>query len=162
MAHLPSPLLTLFSLLIFFLAVVLYTPAQSLSPFLSNLSPLVYPRGSHTSITRPSPYSGSWRTWFHPRRTRVESSTEHRHGWNLMYHLGGCGPWVEKVDGPPDVQGITPPEGCVVEQVHMVRSFFFPYPFVDLSLLKFYWITIYRQYKLYFQETADGSDGKYA
>lgn len=51
-----------------------------------------------------------------------------------MYHLGGCGPWVEKVDGPADAQGIAPPEGCAVEQVHMVRYFIF----VDLLFVIFY------------------------
>ena len=39
--------------------------------------------------------------------------------WNLFYHLGGNGPWIQKVDsvihGP-----ISPPTGCVVDQAHMV------------------------------------------
>lgn len=39
--------------------------------------------------------------------------------WNLLYHLGGNGPWIEKVDGVVE-GGTAPREGCVVEQVHMV------------------------------------------
>lgn len=41
--------------------------------------------------------------------------------WNLLYHLGGNGPWIEMEDGV--VQGgIGPPNGCFVEQVHMVSK----------------------------------------
>lgn len=44
--------------------------------------------------------------------------------WNILYHLGGNGPWIKKVDGVVD-GGVDVPEGCKVEQVHMVwpRSF---------------------------------------
>lgn len=44
--------------------------------------------------------------------------------WNLFYHLGGNGPWVEKVDarfGTYEKDG-KPPPGCVIDQVHMVRK----------------------------------------
>ena len=43
-----------------------------------------------------------------------------RGDWNILYHLGGNGPWIEKVDGVAH-GGIGVPEGCRVEQVHMVR-----------------------------------------
>lgn len=36
-----------------------------------------------------------------------------------MYHVGGNGPWIEKVDGVVE-GGIEPPEKCSVEQIHMV------------------------------------------
>jgi hypothetical protein len=42
--------------------------------------------------------------------------------WNLFYHLGGNGPWIEMLDsrfGSYRDEG-KPPEGCVVDQVHMV------------------------------------------
>lgn len=44
--------------------------------------------------------------------------------WNLFYHLGGNGPWIEKVDaryGTYEKDGTAPP-GCVIDQVHMVRK----------------------------------------
>ena len=40
-------------------------------------------------------------------------------GWNVLYHLGGNGPWIEKVDGVAK-GGIAVPEGCQIDMVHMV------------------------------------------
>lgn len=43
--------------------------------------------------------------------------------WNMFYHLGGNGPWIEKSDarfGTYEKDG-KPPPGCVIDQVHMVR-----------------------------------------
>jgi len=42
--------------------------------------------------------------------------------WNIFYHLGGNGPWVEKVDGVLD-GGIQVPDGCEVDMAHMVGLF---------------------------------------
>ena len=39
----------------------------------------------------------------------------------MLYHLGGNGPWIEKVEGIVE-GGIGVPEGCRVEQVHMVDT----------------------------------------
>lgn len=41
--------------------------------------------------------------------------------WNILHHLGGNGPWIKKVDGIVD-GGLDLPQGCNVEQVHMVQS----------------------------------------
>lgn len=44
--------------------------------------------------------------------------------WNLFHHLGGNGPWIQKLDplfGTYEAEG-KPPEGCVVDQVHMVSE----------------------------------------
>lgn len=73
------------------------------------------------------PYQSSWGTWFHPervwRQTGYDDPQRQRAGavtpdWNILYHLGGVGPWVQKtinvVEG-----GIEVPAGCEVEQVHM-------------------------------------------
>ena len=75
------------------------------------------------------PHQSSWSAWFHPERVWISDghndSPQNRAGavtreWNILYHLGGVGPWVEKtidvVEG-----GISVPNGCEVEQVHMVR-----------------------------------------
>ena len=39
--------------------------------------------------------------------------------WNILYHLGGNGPWIPKLHGIAD-RDIDPPSGCTVDQVHMV------------------------------------------
>lgn len=41
--------------------------------------------------------------------------------WDLFYHLGGNGPWIQKVDGVIS-DTLAPPAGRVVDQVHMVKS----------------------------------------
>ena len=51
-----------------------------------------------------------------------ESSEKH---WDHFYHLGGNGPWIQKENtrfGTYDRDG-KPPQGCVVDQVHVVRNF---------------------------------------
>jgi len=39
--------------------------------------------------------------------------------WNILYHLGGNGPWIRKTDNVMP-GGIDVPAGCRVDQVHMV------------------------------------------
>jgi hypothetical protein len=62
---------------------------------------------------------------FHAIHERVcgpSSIQDKQNDWNLFYHLGGNGPWIEKLNarfGTYDEDGKTP-EGCVVDQVHMV------------------------------------------
>lgn len=41
--------------------------------------------------------------------------------WNIYYHLGGNGPWVPKTDGIV-TNDTAPPQGCTVQQVHMVSA----------------------------------------
>ncbi|KAF2639334.1 phosphoglycerate mutase-like protein [Massarina eburnea CBS 473.64] len=80
------------------------------------------------------PHQASWASWHHPGVVGAAKDTgnSERAGtvtkdWNILYHLGGCGPWVEKaldiVEG-----GIAPPEGCEVEQVHMLSRHGERYP----------------------------------
>jgi acid phosphatase len=71
------------------------------------------------------PHHSSWSSWWHPQRNDG-SIFERRQGagvttkdWNILYHLGGNGPWVEKVIDVVDT-GIAVPNGCKIEQVHMV------------------------------------------
>ncbi|KAH7090373.1 hypothetical protein FB567DRAFT_519669 [Paraphoma chrysanthemicola] len=73
------------------------------------------------------PHHSSWTSWWHPQGSQGVAA-EHKHGagaitnkWNILYHLGGNGPWVEKVIDVVD-GGIAVPEGCRVRQVHMVGS----------------------------------------
>jgi hypothetical protein len=57
--------------------------------------------------------------WTHPH-ILVTNTTTHEE-WNILYHLGGNGPWVPKVDGPFG-DDLSIPEGCKIEQVHMVGA----------------------------------------
>ncbi|KAF7503836.1 hypothetical protein GJ744_003226 [Endocarpon pusillum] len=53
-----------------------------------------------------------------------------REGWNLFHYLGGNGPWIEKSNarfGTYEMEG-KPPEGCVVDQVHMLSRHAERYP----------------------------------
>lgn len=56
--------------------------------------------------------------WNHPQVSVVSTTHEN---WDILYHLGGNGPWIPKVDG---VYGdeLSIPEGCHIEQVHMVGA----------------------------------------
>ncbi|KAL4782701.1 histidine phosphatase superfamily [Aspergillus varians] len=69
-----------------------------------------------------------WNSWFHPSRRvfHTNSSVPAGDGWNLHYRLGGYGPWIEKLDGP--IQGIEPPVGCHIDQVHMMARHGERYP----------------------------------
>jgi acid phosphatase len=49
--------------------------------------------------------------------------------WNILYHLGGNGPWIEKLHDVVD-GGIALPNGCEVEQVHMMSRHAERYPTV--------------------------------
>ncbi|PVI06004.1 phosphoglycerate mutase-like protein [Periconia macrospinosa] len=83
------------------------------------------------------PHHASWTSWFYPNvKSKVEVATNglgagamgsRPTDWNLFYHLGGVGPWVEKnidvIEG-----GISPPDGCEVEQIHMMARHAERYP----------------------------------
>ncbi|KAL8829657.1 MAG: hypothetical protein Q9191_001886 [Dirinaria sp. TL-2023a] len=46
---------------------------------------------------------------------------------DILYHLGGNGPWIQKLDGVEQA-GFAPPAGCQVEQVHMISRHAERYP----------------------------------
>ncbi|KAL1979715.1 hypothetical protein VTN96DRAFT_5259 [Rasamsonia emersonii] len=129
----PSPCLTLLSLLILSLAVLLYPTGPT--SVLSSVSSLVQLRTCPHSLSESvSPHSPSWGTWFHPQRLRQQpgqSTTKQRPGWNLLYHLGGNGPWVQRADPALTTSAaaeIAPPDGCTVDQVHLMSRHAERYP----------------------------------
>jgi acid phosphatase len=105
-----------FSILIVFASISNFYPDGAFSIFRG------YITAPHKDPSTASPYSSSWNTWFNPshRTSNYNPSVPESDGWNLYYHLGGYGPWIEKLDGP--TQDIKPPAGCHVEQAHMVVS----------------------------------------
>lgn len=67
------------------------------------------------------PRVASWKTWFHPLQFPTASGPrQDRKGWNLLQHLGGNGPWIEKIDDRAESSNLAPPGGCSIEQVHLV------------------------------------------
>ncbi|KAL4995567.1 histidine phosphatase superfamily [Aspergillus recurvatus] len=69
-----------------------------------------------------------WNAWFDPsqKTSHNNPSVQESDGWNLYYHLGGYGPWIEKLDAP--TQGIEPPARCHIDQVHMMARHGERYP----------------------------------
>lgn len=57
--------------------------------------------------------------WTHPQILANHNTTQE--DWDILYHLGGNGPWIPKVDGPFGDE-LSLPEGCKIEQVHMVGT----------------------------------------
>lgn len=69
-----------------------------------------------------SPYFGRWKTWFSLSQSIVTDSKQSLgKGWNVIHHLGGNGPWIENT-GEGAASNLNPPEGCSVDQVHLVCS----------------------------------------
>lgn len=106
------PILTFaIPLLAAFLGTFCYNRGSSILP-----SPVTQLLSSYNQSVPP--HYASWNTWFHPSRT---VTTEKPKGWNQHYYLGGNGPWVEMIDDENlNLGSIHPPEGCFVDQVHMV------------------------------------------
>ena len=90
--------------------------------------------GSQAQTTHPGylgygctekPHHSSWDAWWHPQRSQgnyargKDAAGVITEDWNILYHLGGNGPWVEKVIDVVE-GGVATPEGCEVVQVHMV------------------------------------------
>ena len=57
--------------------------------------------------------------WTHSQNLVNHNTTQE--DWNILYHLGGNGPWIPKVDGPFGDE-LSVPEGCKIEQVHVVGA----------------------------------------
>ncbi|KAL6710649.1 hypothetical protein ACN47E_007706 [Coniothyrium glycines] len=85
------------------------------------------------------PHHSTWSSWWHPERSEgtlkdsAQGAGAITKDWNILYHLGGNGPWVEKVIDVTD-GGIAVPENCVVEQVHMMSRHAERYPTVNAGL----------------------------
>ncbi|GMF74204.1 unnamed protein product [Aspergillus oryzae] len=67
-----------------------------------------------------SPHCASWNAWYNPLRSGQVGYQAN--DWNILYHLGGNGPWIEKID-ELETPGLEPPKGCVIDQ-HFASGFF--------------------------------------
>ena len=121
-AAMPRPLVVAAALVCFFAIVVLCTYRFDSWTGLDTMGS--YDQGRYgrpsPSVWRPRwprPHHSSWNSWWYPDRIGI--SEKNGDEWNIFYHLGGNGPWIENVNGVAGEE-IGPPEGCTVEQVHMV------------------------------------------
>lgn len=65
--------------------------------------------------------------WWPPEYKPPKDSGYGGGDWNILYHLGGNGPWIEKVDGVVD-GSMKVPGGCEVDMVHMMSRHGERYP----------------------------------
>lgn len=54
---------------------------------------------------------------------QVNGSVGAEQDWDILYHQGGNSPWIPKINGTITTDP-SPPPGCRVEQVHMVKPSF--------------------------------------
>ncbi|KAF1851927.1 phosphoglycerate mutase-like protein [Cucurbitaria berberidis CBS 394.84] len=121
------------------LIAILYTLYRTSPSLRTSLCAATYPANAerlHSGYfgyeCAGKPHHSSWSSWWHPERSDgiheghmgAGAITER---WNILYHLGGNGPWVEKVIDVVD-GGIVVPEGCEIEQVHMMSRHAERYP----------------------------------
>lgn len=82
-----------------------------------------YPLPNSLQVVLPSFLQAQHASWWsgEPNYQLASGSGVNANEWNLLYHLGGNGPWIEKIDGVVE-GGIQVPMGCKVDMVHMVGS----------------------------------------
>lgn len=139
--HTMSKCLFLFSAIPWLIVAILL--AYSSPPTLSNgWSGLRFSNTNSLDSESVSPFSPSWGSWWHPHSPTTQRVYD-PDKWNLLYHLGGYGPWIELREGLVTAQnvGIGPPEGCIVDSVHMVLLSLIPcsrlhLPFVPLAAIR--------------------------
>jgi acid phosphatase len=128
----------IFALLILLYNFYSYSNSAPASPPTSYYSPAQNPALSFAEQTLP--FTSGRSSWFAPQswlpRTlpgQEASSSNRKSKWNILYHLGGNGPWIQKMDGIVE-GGVGPPEGCTVEQVHMMSRHAERYPTIRAGI----------------------------
>lgn len=107
------------------MALLLFTVSAMIC-LLASVLFLLHPQSSYSlpnslQVVLPSFLQTQQAGWWskEPDHQLASGSRVDADEWNLLYHLGGNGPWVEKVDGVVE-GGIQVPAGCKVDMVHMV------------------------------------------
>ncbi|KAF2434710.1 phosphoglycerate mutase-like protein [Tothia fuscella] len=128
----------IFALLILLYNFWSYTSSNSIPRPLGAYFP-VGQNNPQGPIPKSLPFTSGRTSWFHPQSWLPSTTSSQnspkgtKHKWNILYHLGGNGPWIQKVDGIVD-GGIGPPEGCEVEQVHMMSRHAERYPTIRAGI----------------------------
>ncbi|KMU75325.1 repressible acid phosphatase [Coccidioides immitis RMSCC 3703] len=120
--------LFLFPAILVLLLALVFSPTIFVRQLYSSLCSVQSTTGSNRFSS--TPYFPSWNSWWHQQSAGKRGIQSRPSGWNLLYHLGGNGPWIEKIDGILEVgaSGIGPPQGCVVDGVHMMSRHAERYP----------------------------------
>ena len=107
--------------------IFLFTVALGLVIYQASKSSFLQSIASSSEEQSESSYFGSWKTWFHPSLSKSPDSKQSlAKGWNVLHHLGGNGPWIENAGEGP-ASNLAPPDGCSVDQVHLVCLMTIPY-----------------------------------
>lgn len=69
----------------------------------------------------PSFLSQAFAQFLHVDDQEVFDADESTDSWSVIEHLGGNSPWIRKRHGVAN-ETLEPPEGCYVDQVHMVSA----------------------------------------
>lgn len=103
--------------------LVLSTMLVLLSTVVFLLNPssaLSWALGSPQQVLAPAPDPGAY-----GGTSDCHCDDKGRQGqWNILYHLGGNSPWIQKIDDVVE-GGFDPPKGCAVDMIHMVSCFIF-------------------------------------
>ncbi|KAJ6179828.1 hypothetical protein N7519_010289 [Penicillium mononematosum] len=108
--------------------IFLFTVALGLVIYQASQSSSLQSIASSPEEQSVSSYFGSWKTWFHPSQPKATGSKQSLvQGWNVLHHLGGNGPWIENA-GEGAASNLAPPDGCSVDQVHLLSRHGERYP----------------------------------
>ncbi|KAF3017972.1 acid phosphatase pho5 [Penicillium rubens] len=108
--------------------IFLFTVALGLVIYQASKSSFLQSIASSSEEQSESSYFGSWKTWFHPSLSKSPDSKQSlAKGWNVLHHLGGNGPWIENAGEGP-ASNLAPPDGCSVDQVHLLSRHGERYP----------------------------------
>ncbi|TGZ82846.1 phosphoglycerate mutase-like protein [Ascodesmis nigricans] len=109
--------------------LVLSTMLVLLSTVVFLLNPssaLSWALGSPQQVLAPAPDPGAY-----GGTSDCHCDDKGRQGqWNILYHLGGNSPWIQKIDDVVE-GGFDPPKGCAVDMIHMMSRHGERYPTVN-------------------------------
>lgn len=107
--------------------IFIFTVALGLVIYQASKSSFLQSIASSSEEQSVSSYFGSWKTWFHPSQSKATGSKQPLvKEWNVLHHLGGNGPWIENA-GEGAASNLAPPDGCSLDQVHLVCLMTIPY-----------------------------------
>jgi acid phosphatase len=116
--------------------IFLFTVALGLVIYQASKSSFLQSIASSPEEQSVPSYFGSWKTWFHPSQSKATGSKQSLvKGWNVLHHLGGNGPWIENA-GEGAASNLAPPDGCSVDQVHLVCLVTTPYNIYMIMLIR--------------------------
>ncbi|KAF2404313.1 phosphoglycerate mutase-like protein [Trichodelitschia bisporula] len=112
----------------FFFGTLFYAYGSPSLPSLRASKPYISPEKVAYDSTSPWPWTAPFSSWFHPHAHLPKPPKSKPEQWNLLYHLGGNGPWVPLIHHAVPYSSLAPPESCEATQVHMLARHHERYP----------------------------------